>query len=60
MTDRVTGGDKNIKSSIAATHPVGRMGLPEEIAEAVLYLASDNAKFTTGSILTIDGGYTAQ
>jgi len=60
MTDRFTGGDKNIQSSIASAHPVGRTGLPEEIAEAVLYLASDNAKFTTGSILTIDGGYTAR
>jgi NAD(P)-dependent dehydrogenase (short-subunit alcohol dehydrogenase family) len=41
-------------------HPIGRFGASEEIAAAVLYLASDAAKFTTGSTLLIDGGWTAQ
>jgi NAD(P)-dependent dehydrogenase (short-subunit alcohol dehydrogenase family) len=41
-------------------HPLGRMGTAEDIAYAVLYLASDEASFVTGAELVIDGGYTAQ
>jgi len=44
---------------LRARQPMGRLGRPEEIAEAVLYLASDAAVFMTGSVLTIDGGLTA-
>ena len=44
---------------LRARQPMGRLGQPEEIAEAVLYLASDAAAFVTGSVLTIDGGLTA-
>jgi NAD(P)-dependent dehydrogenase (short-subunit alcohol dehydrogenase family) len=40
-------------------HPIGRIGLPEEIAEAAIYLASDMAAFTTGTDLRVDGGLTA-
>lgn len=40
-------------------HPIGRVGEAEEVANAVLYLASDEAKFVTGAELLIDGGYTA-
>ena len=42
------------------TIPLGRVAEPEEIAYAVLYLASDEAAFVTGSELVIDGGYSAQ
>ena len=41
-------------------HPIGRLGVPEDIAHGVLYLASDESRFVTGSELVIDGGYTAQ
>ena len=41
-------------------HPMKRMGTPAEVAEAVVWLCSDYAGFVTGSVLTIDGGYTAQ
>ena len=41
-------------------HPIGRMGKPDDVAYSVLYRASDEAKFVTGTELTIDGGYTAQ
>jgi NAD(P)-dependent dehydrogenase (short-subunit alcohol dehydrogenase family) len=40
--------------------PLGRLGQPEEVAELVLFLASDKSKFITGSLQVIDGGYTAQ
>lgn len=45
---------------IAELHPIGRIGRPEDVAYAVLYLASDESSFVTGSQLVIDGGYTAQ
>ncbi len=45
--------------ALRARQPMGRLGTPEEIAEAVLYLASDAAAFVTGSVLVIDGGLTA-
>ena len=47
------------KQATAALHPVGHMGEPDDIAWAVVYLASDESKFVTGSELVIDGGYTA-
>ncbi|MDY3558843.1 glucose 1-dehydrogenase [Gemmata sp. JC673] len=61
MIDRFVGGeDTEPAKGLAAMHPVGRMGRAEEVAEAVLYLASENAKFTTGVSLPVDGGWLAQ
>ena len=37
-------------------HPIGRIGKPEEIANAVLYFVSDESSWTTGAVLTVDGG----
>lgn len=45
--------------ALRARQPVGRLGTPDEIADAALYLASDRAAFATGTVLTIDGGLTA-
>ena len=50
---------KKAYEDMSATQAVGRMGTPEEIAAAALYLASDEAKFITGTALMIDGGWTA-
>lgn len=44
-------------ASIAALHPIGRLGRAEEVAELVLWLASDKASFVTGSYYAVDGGY---
>jgi NAD(P)-dependent dehydrogenase (short-subunit alcohol dehydrogenase family) len=48
------------RQNLVARQPMGRLGRPGEIAEAALYLASDEASFVTGTTLTIDGGLTAQ
>ena len=44
---------------LESRHPLGRLGRPEEVAYAALYLASDEASYVTGAALTVDGGYTA-
>jgi len=48
------------REAMIARQPLGRLGTPEEVARAALYLASDDAAFITGSALVIDGGLTAQ
>ena len=53
-------GGPERREAILSSQPTGEMGRPEDIAEGVLYLASDAAKFVTGSELVIDGGYLAR
>jgi NAD(P)-dependent dehydrogenase (short-subunit alcohol dehydrogenase family) len=48
-----------VRAELHARQPIGRMGRPDEIAWLALYLCSTEAEFTTGSIVTIDGGWTA-
>jgi NAD(P)-dependent dehydrogenase (short-subunit alcohol dehydrogenase family) len=60
MIDRFAGKEGPGRDGLVALHPVGRLGKPEEIAAAVLYLCSDEAKFTTGTSLKVDGGWLAQ
>ena len=57
---RVLTEDAAMRQGIEARHPMGRFGRPEEIANAALFLASDESSFVTGAPLIVDGGYTAQ
>jgi len=50
---------ETVREQLNQRQPIGRLGKPEEIAYLALYLASDEASFTTGSVITIDGGWTA-
>ncbi|MEZ5798692.1 MAG: SDR family oxidoreductase [Paracoccaceae bacterium] len=60
IMDQLTGGDRAKTDAVAAPfHLLGRVGDPEEVAQAVLFLCSDNASFVTGTDLCVDGGYTA-
>lgn len=59
MFRRAAETDPKKAEFVASMHPVGRIGKPEEVAAAVLYLCSDAAGFTTGQALAVDGGSTA-
>jgi NAD(P)-dependent dehydrogenase (short-subunit alcohol dehydrogenase family) len=56
---RQMGGGKGLRALATKSVPMGHMGVPQDIAAATAYLASDEAQFVTGSILTIDGGWAA-
>jgi NAD(P)-dependent dehydrogenase (short-subunit alcohol dehydrogenase family) len=60
MVDRITGKVKEVEKQFESMEPVGRMGQPEEVAEAVVFLCSSAASFITGNALTVDGGWIAQ
>jgi NAD(P)-dependent dehydrogenase (short-subunit alcohol dehydrogenase family) len=59
MIDDITGHDPDMESKIASGQPLGRMGAPEEIAAAVVWLCSDASSFVTGHALSADGGMVA-
>lgn len=60
MIERATGHNKEAEKGYANAEPVGRLGTPEEVANAVLWLCSDAASFVTGHAMTVDGGWVAQ
>jgi NAD(P)-dependent dehydrogenase (short-subunit alcohol dehydrogenase family) len=60
MMDRFTGGTPEGRGKVIAEEPIGRMGKPEEIAAAVIFLCSDAAAFMVGHAMVIDGGQTVQ
>jgi NAD(P)-dependent dehydrogenase (short-subunit alcohol dehydrogenase family) len=60
MLEIATGGQDEAKAYMAGLHPMGRVGQPAEVANAVLWLSSDAASFVTGETLMVDGGFVAQ
>src|SRR5436305_1856370 len=60
MMDRFTGGTAEGRARVISGEPIGRMGRPEEIANAVLWLCSDASGFVIGSAMVVDGGQTIQ
>jgi NAD(P)-dependent dehydrogenase (short-subunit alcohol dehydrogenase family) len=60
MIDRFTGKKKEVEKQFENMEPMGRMGLPEEVAAAAAWLCSDDSSFVTGDTIAVDGGWTAQ
>jgi NAD(P)-dependent dehydrogenase (short-subunit alcohol dehydrogenase family) len=57
---RLLGTNRKAEKQTKRRYPLGRIGKPEDVAEAVVWLCSDAAAFITGSVIVIDGGLTAQ
>ena len=60
MLERFMGSSDEARQTVVANEPIGRLGSPDEIASAVLWLCSEGASFTTGQALAVDGGWTAK
>ncbi len=60
MIDRFTQGQEEAYRYFESLHPVGRVGKPEEVADACVWLCSEKSSFVTGSSIRVDGGFTAQ
>ncbi len=60
MLERFTGGSQEAKAGFVATIPAKRAATPEEIAQTIVFLAGDEARYLTGQSISVDGGYTAQ
>jgi NAD(P)-dependent dehydrogenase (short-subunit alcohol dehydrogenase family) len=59
MVERIIGGKPEVEAQYTAMEPVGRLGTPEEVAESILWLASDKSSFVTGTYMVVDGGMIA-
>ncbi len=57
MVERAYEGKEFLRTNAISRHPIGRLGLPVEVARAVVWLCSDSASFITGHLMAVDGGY---
>lgn len=60
MIDRFAGKEGEMRDYLTSLHPMGRLGRPQEIADAVVWLASNQSSFVTGQSILVDGGFIAQ
>src|SRR5665811_1564120 len=60
MVERSTGGKQEVEAQLIGIEPIGRLGTPEEVAEAVVWLCSDAASFVMGHPMVVDGGLVSQ
>lgn len=60
MIDRFAHGETQVLKTFSMSEPIGRLGRPEEVAEAVIWLCSEKSSFVTGHPMVIDGGWVAQ
>ena len=60
LLDRMIGGNAQVEQWLISQEPIGRLGLPEEIAKAVVWMCSDEASFMTGHAMVVDGAATVQ
>ena len=60
MIERFTQGEEAAYKYFESLHPIGRVGKPEEVADACIWLCSEKSSFVTGSSIRVDGGFTAQ
>ena len=60
MLDRFTGGNAEARAGMLAMMPAKRSAEPEEIAQTIVFLGSNKARYITGQSIAVDGGYTAQ
>ena len=60
LLEKVFENIPGLEAQRLAQHPIGRLGKPEDVAAAIIWLCSDSAKFITGSVLPVDGGFTSQ
>ena len=60
MIERVATTSPEMRENLINMHPIGRLGRPEEVADVVLWLCSDESSFVTGYPVAIDGGFVAR
>jgi len=60
IVEELVAGGAVTRADLEAAQPVGRIGRPEEIASAIVWLLSDSASLTTGAAIPVDGGWTAR
>ncbi len=60
LLDAATGGSPEVEAQWANSMPIGRLGTPAEIADAIIWLCSDNSSFVVGHALAVDGGWAIQ